>query len=405
MIGRSGTLGRISSLVLLWTSLWSGAVAFGSGENPTGEADPTATLVPRDVAARLAELADPRWEVRDAASRWLVCERRRWIDALPADWVPRDPEAAWRWATVLGKVRDLGSLPHSLDHASFDGLAWKLCALHAELAGEVVPEALAPVLQFPEERLRERAVRLFATLGSVDLPRWLAPVAADPSPWVRRSLYALAVERDPRWAVALVDEALARGERGALFAEVVAAVRRLDHQPHLARLRAIWDELASGDRYEAAFALCGRSAAADRPVLAWMLASGDYRLLLLALSEMESRAEAADFLALLPLIESEYGEVRVRTCRLLERIGAREHALEVLPYLESERPEAVRFAADRLVTWDAEEYFGDLELALARSPDIGVEIVARDGHAHIVRAPARTAEAAIVPLGGVAPAE
>ncbi len=354
--------------------------------------------VPAEVEQRLIALGSPQWEERDRASRWLIVERARWTDRIPAGWTPPGAEAAWRWRGVLDAVRELGSLAATFDNEPYETLAWRLRSLHSELGAAAVPEALMPVLTSPEERLRERAVRIVADLEPLALEHWLAPLASDPSPWVRRTVYSVAATYAPKWAARLADQALAREEPEALYLEAIALARRLGEYSHLQSLRRGWDRQGPNVRAEISLALCGRGELCDRTVLGWMAASGEYRLILPALSELEGVATAADVVALLPLIGSTYPEVRVRAQRLVRRIGSAECALELLPHLESEDAEVARFAAGCILEWRAEDYYGDVACVLPVEPASRVPSVAREGEVGAVPAPAREGDGEIVPL-------
>ena len=79
----------------------------------------------------------------------------------------------------------------------------------------------------------------------------------------------------------------------------------------------------------------------------------------------------------------------------MARQGTAADALSLLPLLDGEHPDMVRLAASCIVSWNATEFFGDVEAAVRSLPEGErfLKIVARDGEAIAVPAPAKLNEA------------
>lgn len=379
----------LTLLFLVPVASWAGICVGYHGE--PGGADAR-------VQASLTALGDPSWEVRAGATRWLIEHHHLWARSIADDWRPRHPEASWRWRHIRETVSQLGNLPSLLEAQNRATLTWTIRRLHQE-AGTALVEALAGCLRSQEPRIRRRAVELLVALPGIDLEAQLAKIESDPSPWVRRSLYQVALWHDRRWASRLLERAMARVEGDSLRIETVRAVKTLGDPQWVGRLLDEWHGAGVELKAELAVALHALGAGGHREVLAWMLASERYPLVIRALSQLDHDARAADVAHLVPLLEAPEAELRQRALAIVRRVGDAGCALDVLPLLDSDDPKVLRFAAETLVSWKAEDYYGELDATLRRLPaaERFLCIVSRDGQAVAVPAPARLDSVDVIP--------
>jgi hypothetical protein len=128
-----------------------------------------------------------------------------------------------------------------------------------------------------------------------------------------------------------------------------------------------------------------------------MLRSGRYRLQMGALRELQDVARPHDVPLLCELLTSEYFEVRARSGTLIQEQGNAEHALLLLPHLEARNPDVVNIAARALVTWEASDFYAEVDAAVARLPEKErfVRITSHDGEAVAIPAPASMSEVGV----------
>ncbi|MFQ5653921.1 MAG: HEAT repeat domain-containing protein [Planctomycetota bacterium] len=341
------------------------ALAQGPGDRQeiTGLADAVGEAVRR----RLRELGADDWQQRDEAGLWLVTHSREWMRRIPQDWRPATAEARWRWRWVQEQVSFLTSLPALLAEEPRERIRYRVSISHEEL-GEVVVEALAEALHDSHARVRQRALEILGGLPGVDLKTHAGALANDPSPWVRRSLYALARERDRGWAAELLGSALGRREESGLQIETVRAVHRLGDSQLLPQVRRLWTDAGPSVRGPIALALADAADPQDREILHWMLDSDEYPLQIAALRTLREIAGPMDLPVLARLLESPHWEIREGAMDLVSGHGDRDSALWLLCALESGDSDLLRFVAERFIDWQAEDYYGDLDQALLRLP-------------------------------------
>ena len=383
---------------LLWTFVL--LLTVSATASAQGEERPTPLFAPGladEVRSQIHDLGHHDWETRDRAERGLIAGWRQWINKVPQGWEPAEPEAAWRWERVVSTVRDLLALPTRLERDSFESIQWQLVRVHKELGGTVVPDAVAPILERPEERLRVRALRLIARLDGVDPRPYFEKVIEDSSPWVIRWLFDIAIERDREWAEDAIRDALDRPTSPMLRREIVQAARRHGGYGLLQAMRKSWKKEPLESRFDVALAIVGRRELADREILGWMLESQQYRLQMPALREFAAIVEKGDISRLAPLLDSPHFEVRSQAGRLIARVGSVDDALLLVPLLDDDRRDLVEFAARQLVRWGAEDFFSEVEAALARLSAEGrtLKISTREGKYEIVEAPARLREVGV----------
>ncbi|MCI0652187.1 MAG: hypothetical protein L0Z55_09920 [Planctomycetes bacterium] len=352
--------------------------------------------LPAEVAKHIDALGDEDWKTREEATRWLVRERASWMGSVPVDWRPAEPEAEWRWQSVLARARSLSGFGARLADVGLDAFRWELRGLIAELGEVTIFAALEPLLESGDERERQWAVELLAEFRGSDVelePHWRR-LGADPSPWVRRSAYAFVIARDRIEAERLLLLALCRNENDALLAETVQAASVVATPRIIARLREIWREASGEIREEIAAVLAARSGLRDEELVRWMLGSGSYRLAHCALRDMEEPCVRANLDLLVNLLSSPRAELRARAAHAIRSIAhaAPDDALQLLPLLESEDAELVELAASSIVRWQAIDYHGDL------AASIGVRGVTE----RIGRAAAKPEDATPVSAGAAA---
>ena len=221
---------------------------------------------------------------------------------------------------------------------------------------------------------------------------------------MRRALYEVVLERDREWARCLLAEAIASEERTA-SEDVVRAARRLRDRSLLARLRQLWWPDAPRElRRALCHAWRGIPELMDTEVIDWQLASGEYPQLMIALETIEADGRTLPA-ALVEQLGSQYFEVRARVRTLVAGRGTVDLAAALLPELECDVVERVRFAARCLVEWGAEDYYGDVAAALRERAhgEPMVRLVTREGCMRLEPVSARTGDGECSRSGGSRP--
>lgn len=370
----------MKQLSLHWRSYCLGLAALGLGvfvgtwclgPRPTGHAQQVRPLITErfteEAARHLEQLADPSWEVREAATRWLILHPGEWARGIPADWTPADPEAAWRYRRVCQKVSEIERFPEAVACEPWEALVWQALQLHREFEDAFLI-GLERVLESPSARVRQRGVEILGKLPRVDARRCLEQLERDPSAWVRKSVYQLALDTDRSWARDFLHRALARPETPELTLEAVRAIRQLGDHQSVRLLRRLWRRAETDLKCEIGLTLCHLGDTQDREIQHWMLGTGEYPLVMAALNEVSHRPRSQDVAPLIELLASPYREVRERAAAVISEHGTAANALDLLPHLYSRDLEVVRQAVQWILAWQAVDYFLDVEIAMLSLP-------------------------------------
>ncbi len=353
------------------------------------------------VATHLHDLDASEFQRREEASRWLIANRALWRATVPKDWAPTAPEARWRWRWIAKRIDQLDRFGATIGEEPLELAATRLSRLWLEVGTPVEAELARVAASHGLARTRQRAVELLDRLNPPNLAQHLAPVARDPSPWVRRTLLDVAAGHDRAWFTSLVHESLRSDlKNDAGLAEVIRATRihRLDGVS--APIRALWSNLGPASRVEAGLLLATQASPQDTEIFFWMIESGDYRILVDGVRAIETivarrrgwcgsdqppfdLARFAD-----ATLTSMFPEIRARARRWIEMNGSAEFALELVAFLDAEFLDVRQFAADRIAEWEAEDFYAELEHALLSwpAPERKLHMVIGGGEIRIVTA-------------------
>lgn len=299
------------ALTLTWV-VWAQLGATESGL-PQG---PWLGDVPARVSRAYRQLDHPDISRRTAAQQKLVESRAHWLKKLPKDWDRENtlsPETRYRLYWVLRRVHRLEEFREELFTEPLESLRSSVRSIYSDvpLATE---ELLLEVLNSPiSDRVRERALQLFASLPSFEFER-VESLLADPSPILRRCLYDL-VGAEPGRLRRLVREDLKREERQL---EAVRAVRRHHLGDLNDRVSELWPTAGELLRSEIALTLSRDPQPRFTPIYCRAAASADYRVTSAALGALERVANSEDLAKLLwSGVGREYWDVELRLVRLV----------------------------------------------------------------------------------------
>jgi len=319
-----------------------------------------------EVAKAIEELDDDDWQKREAATIWLVIEADRWARRIPISWEPKSAEARWRWNRIRRLVDDLGALPRTLRHHRDPRQRGHLAQLREE-TGVAFIAALERCLDYPDTRVRARAVTLLGeTSQGVDRLRNSA-VSRDASGRVRENLYEVARRSDSDWAFLLIRDALLLDRSESITAVVARAAKSLGDPRILPSLRERCQE-GEAVHPEVLLALVAYGRPEDSGAVSRLLSSGEYRHASAALDALGSEQIRFHAEAIARLLSSKHWDLRVRALRRLEDEDRRSLPYYLLDLLEVESLDVYTFGVEQLARMGGEDFLGDIEYSLRRWP-------------------------------------
>jgi len=318
------------------------------------------------VVNAIVGLDDDCWQKREASTIWLVVEADRWARRIPISWQPKSAEARWRWNRIGRLVDDLGALPRTLRHHRDPRQRGHLAQLREE-TGAAFIAALERCLDYPDTRVRARAVTLLGeTSQGVDRLRG-STVSRDASGRVRENLYEVARRSDADWAFLLIRDALLLDRSESITAVVARAAKSLGDPRILPSLR---ERCQEGEKVhpEVLLALVAYGRPEDSDAVGRLLSSGEYRHASAALDALGSEQIRFHADAIARLLSSKHWDLRVRALRRLEDEDRRSLPYYLLDLLEVESLDVYTFGVEQLARMGGEDFLGDIEFSLRRWP-------------------------------------